>query len=248
MSEGKDAEHKRFQSAGIDGCAAGWLFVGHTSAGWRWRVSARLDELLELCAPDAVVFIDMPVVLDPQAYWRSCDLWLRRTLGGRASSRVFAAPLRGSLTCESYECFRDYHRDRTGKGASVQTWNLLPKVREVQRWVQSAKQPAPFESHPELHFCEALGQAAASKHTAAGIAQREAIVETRGLGTRYAEMLASTRRRDVKRDDLLDALILAIEAEEARKVGVELLGWPVSETSDQVDAGYARARRAGLKS
>lgn len=205
-------------------------------------MSARFDEVLELCASDAIVFVDMPVVLDAKAYWRSCDLWLRRRLGGRAASRVFAPPLRGSLSCDRYEEFRDYHRACTGKGASVQTWNLLPKIREVQRWVQSAKQPAVLESHPELHFCEALGQAAASKHRAEGIAQREAIIEAWGLSALYAEILAETRRKDVKRDDALDAIALAHEAERACNWGVELLGASSSPFFDVAAAGYACAR------
>lgn len=205
-------------------------------------MSARFDEVLEPCASDAIVFVDMPVVLDPNAYWRDCDIWLRRRLGGRAASRVFAPPLRGSLSCDHYEEFRNYHRACTGKGASVQTWNLLPKIREIQSWSQSATQPAVLESHPELHFFEALGQAAASKHRAEGIAQREAIIEAWGLSALYAEILAETRRKDVKRDDALDAIALAREAERASRWGVELLGASSSPICDVAAAGYACAR------
>ena len=72
------------------------------------------------------------------------------------------------------------------------------------------------ESHPELVFARLNGgkPVAASKKDADGQVERLKLLDTAlpGSGELYAELIRSTLRRDVARDDALDALALCAVA------------------------------------
>ena len=80
---------------------------------------------------------------------------------------MFLAPPRGVLAAGSYDEAGRLHRVLTGGlGMSVQTWHLVPKIREVDA---VADDPRLVEVHPELSLAELAGTGPlASKKTAAG--------------------------------------------------------------------------------
>jgi predicted RNase H-like nuclease len=115
---------------------------------------------------------------------------------------VFLAPPRGVLTAATYEEAGRLHRQLTGGlGLSVQTWHLVPKIREVDA---VADDPRLVEVHPELSLA-ALGGAGPlpSKKTAAGRAARVSLL-TGWLGD-LGELPSG--------DDGLDALAVAWSAQ-----------------------------------
>jgi len=156
---------------GVDGCRGGW--VGALVEGSRvsWHRFATIAEALAL--PVAAIGVDMPIGL-PATGRRACDLEAKSLLG-RAHPRVFLAPPRGVLAAATYAEAGRLHRELTGGlGLSVQTWHLVPKIREVDA---VADDPRIVEVHPELSLA-ALGGAGPlpSKKTAAGRAARVALL------------------------------------------------------------------------
>jgi predicted RNase H-like nuclease len=139
---------------------------------------------------DAVA-VDMPIGL-PAAGPRACDVEARRRLGPRRSS-VFPAPARRFLHAASFG-------DVTG--LSIQAFNLLPRIAELDALMDPALQERVVEAHPELAFARLDGGAplADSKRTRAGLAHRAAL-----LGV---DVEAVPRRRGARADDVLDALVL----------------------------------------
>jgi predicted RNase H-like nuclease len=184
---------------GLDGARRGWVGALVEDGRVRWLRFGHVTEALALDAE--VVGVDMPVGL-PATGRRECDV-LAKDLLGRAHPRVFLAPPRGVLAAAAYPDANLLHRELTGGlGMSVQTWHLVPRVREVD---EVADDPRLVEVHPELSFAELGGTGALpSKKSAAGRALR---VET--LRTWLPDLTAE----DVPAgDDGLDALAVAWSA------------------------------------
>ena len=156
---------------GVDGCRGGWVgaLVEDDRVGWH-----RFPDFASaLAVPADVVAVDMPVGL-PDRGRRDCDLLAKAVLG-RAHSRVFLAPPRRVLAAGSYAEGARLHRELTGGlGMSVQTWHLVPKIREVDA---VADDPRLVEVHPELSLAELAGTGPLpSKKTAAGRAARVSLL------------------------------------------------------------------------
>ncbi len=184
---------------GLDGARGGWVGALVADGRVRWLRFGHVTEALALDVE--VVGVDMPVGL-PATGRRECDV-LAKSFLGRAHPRVFLAPPRGVLAAEAYPDANRVHRELTGGlGLSVQTWHLVPKVREVDG---VAGDPRLVEVHPELSFAELGGTGALpSKKTAAGRALR---IET------LRRWLPDLTADDVPAgDDGLDALAVAWSA------------------------------------
>jgi predicted RNase H-like nuclease len=161
--------------AGVDGCRGGWVVA--TDEGM--MVVQRFAQVLGLV--DGIVAVDMPIGL-PETGMRACDRECRVRLGPRRSS-VFPAPHRPSLAAGSFAAVT---------GLSIQAWNLVPKVREVDE----AWEPRVHEVSPELSFTLLAGAPLDAKRTVTGLAQRVAAL---GLDT-------VPRVPGARPDDVLDAL------------------------------------------
>lgn len=195
--------------AGVDGCRAGWYAVqlrpGHGEI--EGTVHARFEQLLQAWPPPACVAVDIPIGLGESGE-RACDQAARERLGARASS-VFAAPLRGVLGAAGHEEASRRRRAIEGKGMSIQAYNILRKVEEVDAALRASPAQAQrvHETHPEVCFLQMnAGQPLAhGKKTAAGRALRLALLAPHFPG-QAERLLDEHPRRDVQADDVLDAL------------------------------------------
>ena len=151
--------------AGRDARASGWTAPAAagsapSSSGRPGRLAALRPTSLRLWrSPVDVVAVDMPVGLPATRSARVRPA--RKAFLGRAHSRVFLAPPRGVLAAERLRRGASrLHRELTGGlGLSVQTWHLVPKIREVDG---VAGDPRLVEVHPELSFAELAGDGRAA--------------------------------------------------------------------------------------
>ncbi|MFT4843198.1 MAG: putative RNase H-like nuclease [Planctomycetota bacterium] len=195
---------------GVDGCRAGW-FVVRLRAGNDPATEALLLKdfaaVLALQPEPCFVAVDMPIGLLAAAHpgGRSCDQAARALLGPRRSS-VFSPPLRGHLQAHAWS---------EVSGLSKQSFHLLPKIREVDDCMTPSRQSRVREAHPELAFCNLTGAPMRfAKRTSEGQQERLAALEAEIPSARsiYHRALQQWLRRDVARDDILDALVLAVVA------------------------------------
>ena len=172
-------------------------------------ICARFDEVLALLPPSTISAVDIPIGLlaEQQPGGRDCDRCARRLLGRRASS-VFTPPTRPLLDATHYAQVR-------GHGLSIQAFNILPKIREVDRVMTPALQQRVYEAHPELAFQALAGQPIQDrKKTVAGREERLLILENipsplfYGIRTAFGHILHACKRADVAPDDILDAYVL----------------------------------------
>jgi predicted RNase H-like nuclease len=147
--------------AGIDGCRGGWIvaLLKHEDGSLRDHhviLCPTFADVLALDPQPAVIAIDIPIgLLDAwQPGGRECDRQARQLLGRRASS-IFSPPTRPMLQATHYEQVRT-------QGLSIQAFNILPKIREVDRLMTPELQKRIYEAHPELAFISLAG--ASMKH------------------------------------------------------------------------------------
>jgi predicted RNase H-like nuclease len=215
---------------GVDGCRAGWVAVTAEIDRPQRLVSI---EVFEHIAPIldrvrsgefAMVALDMPMGLTASGP-RRCDIETRARLGSRASS-VFATPPRPLLHCTTHREAVELGRSIDGRGISIQAFNLLPKIAQVDRALgeppDSILLERVVEAHPESAFAELAGHPLATrKRTHDGRQERLALLSS--VFSHGADQL-DQRHRGAAGDDVLDAAILVRTAHRVITGAAEILG------------------------
>lgn len=218
---------------GVDGCRAGWVVITRDTAtgALSWQVCADAAELIDARPRAQVTAIDIPIGL-PDSGPRACDRAARQLLGPGRGSSVFPAPLRPMLAAASYAEACRVGFALAGKRLSVQAWNIVPKIREVDAVLRAEPrlQRRVREVHPELSFqILARRPLAHGKKTAAGQAERLALLRPI-YGARVEQALADRRALGSAADDVLDAFAALWTAERlAANTALTLPATPVRD-------------------
>lgn len=192
---------------GIDGCRAGWVVVRATLTPFNVveaSVTPDLDGvMLDVDAGSvASVAVDMPIGLSEHGT-RACDVMAREHLGPRRAS-IFPAPARGTLDAVDHTDAISMSRRLTGRGLSIQSWNLAPKIKALDELINPQRQSVVHESHPELAFTRIAGTPMThNKRRREGREER-----LRALGLRGIDELPA-RPGGAAIDDLIDAMVLS---------------------------------------
>ncbi len=206
------------QYIGVDGCKFGWFYVAlDNESGWKVGVVDNINELLSLISVSEATLIDIPIGLrGTEKNERLCDLSARKALGKRRSS-VFPAPCRRAVYCTDYKQASDTNYMDTGRKLSKQSWGITSKIKEVDAFLRKNPQlNNVYEMHPELCFW-ALNNKKEMTYSKKKLEGFEERVNT--LTTYYCQSsaiidksLTNYRRKDVAKDDVLDALVGAVTA------------------------------------
>ncbi|RKU10618.1 DUF429 domain-containing protein [Candidatus Poribacteria bacterium] len=201
---------------GVDGCRAGWLAIGlETEGNWQVNIFPDASSLWDHCCQASVILIDIPIGLKTAGKAeRRCDPEARRLLGPRRSS-VFPAPCREAIYASSYQEACDVNQRLTGKRLSVENWNIIPKIREMDCLLSddASARGRIREIHPELCFWGLAGRPMQyAKKRSEGLSERTQLLQSiyPGAADIIADALFTYRRKDVARDDILDAMSAAV--------------------------------------
>jgi predicted RNase H-like nuclease len=201
---------------GVDGCRAGWLAVKLSRArASETHIFSDTVALWSACRLAALILVDIPIGLPEVANDRACDRAARRILGPRRAS-VFPVPCRRAVYAPDYDAAINVNEQVTGKRIFRATWNLIPRMRQVDEILRAELQARQVirEAHPEVLFW-GLNQGkpmAFSKKDAAGEAERLEVLarvypEAKAL---FQEMRKTLPKGSAAPDDLLDALAAAV--------------------------------------
>ncbi len=171
------------------------------------RVYATIANVLTALPPSAVIGIDIPIGL-AESGERECDAMARQFLKPFRAASIFSAPLRCVLDATTHAEASDRRFAREGKRMSIQAYNILPKVREVDDALRSAAAPRRVhEVHPEISFAQMNAGVPLehSKKSSGGRAARLALLR-KHFGDEPERLLAEIRRSEAVADDVLDAL------------------------------------------
>jgi predicted RNase H-like nuclease len=147
--------------------------------------------------------VDMPIgLVDKPRPGRACEGQARRLLPGKASS-VFPTPCRPALACSSYAAANALSK-KLGAGLTQQTFNLFPKMRELDELLQTAPRLRRIvrEAHPELAFARMNGgkPVLSKKRQPEGYDERRKLLAKHGFRTKIERLPGAAR------DDILDAI------------------------------------------
>jgi predicted RNase H-like nuclease len=222
---------------GVDGCPAGWFAVwqiaqpeglraGHATLekSIGYAVFKDISELMAELADARRILIDMPIGLKVDAP-RQLESQLRKLLGKKRSS-VFPVPARSAVYATSYEQACRLNVSAFGKKLSKQSWNICAKIQQVDQHLikHPVRRDKLLESHPELAFQRLAGmELEHGKKTKSGIKERLKILaqHNAALPSLYSDILDATRRADVARDDILDAMALMLSVLNCKQLAFE---------------------------
>jgi predicted RNase H-like nuclease len=206
--------------AGVDGCRGGWMICLRDLSGGalpRLRVVPRFADIVDAPERPVLIAADMPIGLPDRVGpgGRGPERLIRPLLEGRRSS-VFSVPARAAVEAPDYRaaCAAALAASDPPRKLSQQTFHLFPKIREIDALLRSRPElrERVRESHPELVFWRMNGEQALArpKKTAAGAAERRAILTRAGLHAPHAD---APPPKGAARDDLLDSIALSWAAE-----------------------------------
>jgi len=200
----------------VDGCRAGWFAVAIASeAHWRFGLYRTIAEMACVYRWSELFLIDIPIGL-PSITRRRCDVEARRLLGRPQASSIFPVPCRAALAAADYRDACAINAQTLGAKLSKQTWNILPKIREVDEWLRQDGSARWRECHPELAFWALAGERLVGngKKTLAGRDERLVLLRAyfKGTDVLLTAALAAHPRKAVASDDIVDALALAVTA------------------------------------
>ena len=147
------------QFSGLDGCRGGWIAVIINQFNGKppfiIQKIPTIDAFIQQFPDCDRILIDIPIGLrDAGGIPRSCDQLARQLLHPNRTSSIFTPPCRQVLAVKEYPEANLVNRLHTGKGLSKQTWNIIPKIKEVDAFLHSHKRYIErlLESHPEVCF------------------------------------------------------------------------------------------------
>jgi len=164
-----------------------------------------------------IVAVDMPIGLSERGH-RECEVEARAILKPH-SARVFRVPPRGALRFASHDWVgaNAWSKRQGYGGISKQSWNILPKIAEIDGAIAARDQARIFEAHPELAFCRLNnGRPLPSKHGEDGLRARRRLLIEAGF-KRLDEWIVMRRALHAKQDDILDACALLLTAERIQR-------------------------------
>lgn len=223
---------------GIDACKMGWCVVGRMNDALVWGCYESIKEVITAYPDVERTLIDIPIGLSSDRFTRTVDQKARTYLDKRKSS-LFSPPCRKAVYASNYKDALELNRKITGKGISVQAYNISAKIKEVDQWLNTEpKDIEVFEAHPELCF-KTLNQnqdIQFSKHTKEGIELRKQVLfrYEEELKSVIQNLIKSYKRTQVKLDDILDAMALYLINKNSEKLKIISDENSIDETGKKV--------------
>ncbi len=211
---------------GVDGCRAGWFAVflegeNRSDCSWKVEIFPEFSFLVDFLKnnygqAEPLILIDIPIGLKTGSGERLSDIGARSLLKARKSS-IFPVPCREAVYAETYKEACEVNEKLTGKRISKQAWNIVPKIQDVDTFLVGNKsfREKVREVGPEICFQAFAGfPMKYSKKKVEGFLERkEALGNVCPFADEVIEYaLSKYRRKDLAKDDILDALAAVLTA------------------------------------
>lgn len=203
----------KYCTQGIDGCKNGWVMAAIYNRTLSLYKANSFSEIIEKRFFD-VCLVDMVIGLQGNETQIRPDSIARKILKGREST-VFSAPCRKAVYGESKEERLRINVEILHKKFSAQTDAIIPKIKEVDEFLQDQPQfkNRIQESHPEVCFARLNGAVLMTKkHDAEGLQERANVIAKYIPEVTEKWIIATAKQMKCKADDITDSICLAITA------------------------------------
>ena len=218
---------------GVDGCKAGWFSVAlDENGGYEFEVFKKFRKLVEHYNDAKLILVDIPIGLPGGPGGRECDALAWNMLGYPRNMSVFPTPTRKTVKQaakepdqKSHQAANDVERRYASRGISIQAFSIAPKINKVDKVMRNLDPDVRSkirEVHPELCFWALNGKKPMeySKKKKPGdvkyfgINERLEVLDKLNVPACeiYKKALDCFQRKNVDRDDIVDALVAAVTA------------------------------------
>jgi len=205
---------------GIDGCKAGWFFVSIGPGGEsEFGIFGNIENLFSAYSDAKWMLIDIPIGLpSAEIPKRVCDSQARQILRLDRHHSIFSPACREALSATTYEEACKINHQITGRKISQQAYQIRKKILDVDGLLAAEPKARKVlrESHPEICFWALADQIPMVhyKKTEKGLTERLDILNRYfpRSSAMYKAAQDRYKRKDVSKDDILDALSLVVTA------------------------------------
>ena len=214
---------------GIDGYINGWCCC-IIQDGIRIELHKTLKDLYERIGINNLTLIDMPIGLSSKKIERNIDFKLRTYLPKNKKSSVFTAPCREAVLSSNYGSAKKVNQLITKRSISIQSWNISKKIKELDEFLigQENNKLLIKESHPEFCFVNLNNNQPLihSKKTKEGYLERLSILKRKekSLEPIIEKTIENFKKEKVKKDDILDSVVLALTSKYWQINGSRMIG------------------------
>lgn len=210
-------------SIGVDGCKGGWIAAIIKYGTLVIRKFNNINDIVKEYPDFDEFFVDMVIGLPSNKDHVRPDTYARRIIKERGST-IFPAPCRQAVYADTVgEAYEENERI-LGKKFTPLTVGIIPKMREVDTFLQNNPgfKNVIKESHPEVCFARMNGRTMQSKKS-----EIDGMEERINLLTGYISEISSSKISAMAKsmkcnvDDILDAICLAVTANIATQGYVE---------------------------
>lgn len=199
---------------GIDGCKGGWIVAIIHNGKLLIEKFESIASVIEKYPDFDQLLIDMVIGLPGNKEHVRPDSYARKIIKER-SSTIFPVPCRQAVYAENIAKAYEENERILGKKFTPLTMGIMPKIREIDCFLQENIQYKNMikESHPEVCFARLNGSTMISKKTKIdGIEERIRILSNYIPTIHQNEILLDTKRFHCNVDDIIDAICLAVTA------------------------------------
>ena len=194
---------------GIDGCRAGWIITQILDNQFlSFQIIENLNNDYLKKSNLSHIGIDIPLHLSNKGA-RLAEIEARRLLKKRACT-IFSPPTLKALSEKNYIDACDVNFQECGRRISKQSWNLFPKIKEAQKFVENnlISKLEVFEIHPELSFMAMndMNLIEASKKTDIGKEIRISLIKKFFPTFSFQSIRNKYKKNQVLDDDILDSI------------------------------------------
>lgn len=197
---------------GVDGCRGGWIAAVFDHGELRIEKYPDIAQIISVYPRFDEFLIDMVIGLPSSNSDLRPDSEARKIIVPRTST-IFPVPSRQAVYRDTEADQIAANKEVLGKSLAKQTMALIPKMREIDMFLDENQEYKNQikESHPEVCFARLNGNVVMSKKSQKdGLEERMKILSQYLPELQIDKILAKSRECRCNADDIMDAICLAI--------------------------------------
>lgn len=201
-----------FLCIGVDGCRGGWIAAIVTKEELKIEKYEKIEDMVKKQDAFSELLIDMPIGFPDNQDDIRPDTVARKIVSPRTST-IFSVPSRSAVYAVLEEEQIKRNKKSIGKGLSKQSLAIIPKMRELDVFLQEHTEYKNVikESHPEICFARLNGSVVMSKKSNDdGLEERLSILRRYLPELSRSMILNKSKELRCNRDDIIDAICLAV--------------------------------------